>query len=69
MTVDERFDDIAARYAGRANHLGTPTKVEEKRMLCLKLEKQLEKKLKIRLDTLNDQILLPYVEQVKDNNI
>lgn len=44
VSVSERFDDIAQRYAGRVHHLAERESTQMKRDYCLELESQLQKK-------------------------
>jgi hypothetical protein len=53
LTVNERFDDIVARYRGRGHAMSDIEETERKRQRCLQLEKELQAHLTFNLQTLD----------------
>ncbi len=53
LTVNERFDDIVARYRGRGHAMSDIEETERKRHRCLQLENELQAHLTFNLQTLD----------------
>lgn len=53
LTVNERFDDIVARYRGRGHAMSDIEETERKRQRCLQLENELQAHLTFNLQTLD----------------
>lgn len=55
LTVNERFDDIVARYRGRGHVMSDIEETERKRQRCLLLENELQEHVSIDLQQLDKQ--------------
>ncbi len=55
LTVNERFDDIVARYRGRGHAMSDIEETERKRQRCLELEKQLQQHVSVDLQQINSR--------------
>lgn len=60
VSINERFDDIIARYKNRNHALSDENRVENLRKLCLELEQQLMEQVTIRPDDITDAVIDSY---------
>ncbi len=57
LTVNERFDDIVARYRGLGHAMSDIEETERKRQRCLELEKQLQAHVPIDLQDIDEKVI------------
>ena len=57
LTVNERFDDIVARYRGRGHAMSDIEETERKRRRCLELEKHLQQHVTVDLQLLDGKMI------------
>ncbi len=66
VTVEKRFFDISERYKGRDSDLAIS---EKRKLLCLELEKQIQKNLDFDLNSLSDQEIEDRIKPLSEYEI
>lgn len=64
LTVNERYDDIVARYRGRGHAMSDVEETERRRQRCLELEKQLQEHVSINLQSLSKAEIKEIADQL-----
>lgn len=64
-TLSARWNDIVKRYSGSTHKLGDKNIVERRRKYSFELEKQIQEKCGMDLQSVTDTTILPYFEKVK----
>lgn len=65
VSVNQRFDELTARYHGRSHDLGDIAKTQQRRVFCLALEESLQEKVNFNLKHLTDLDISKYFKVVE----
>ncbi len=65
-TLTKRWQDVLERYKGRTDHrLGSSDEVEERKKYSFDLEKQIQSKCNLDLQSIDNSTIASYIERVK----
>lgn len=69
VTVEERYDDIAKRYAGRDHPLNNAQYLKQRKKLVKEIEEQIQSQCTIDLQKVSDIDIEQYIEMLHDYKI